>query len=986
MKLGEGYEIILRSVDLSDDKAYVELHRNGELVDSAIVEPPQPAEKDESFIYSSQDGSEGAGLLAVHFKNVFRSPDLELATVDRIRQGSEGVSKREVNSERHLISLRETISLQDGYLLSLRSIDITGKKAYIELIKNGEIVDFDIIRPILSKEGNEIYSYAPYEGDDRETIRLLLKSPFLGQEDNLASIERIWQSSQSQPNRVLLNSTDEVIIEGTKPLELVEGYSIRLRAVDVKGDKAYIELFKDGNRVDSAVVSSRKASEADRTFTYSKDVGKVEDLLLIAVHIKNAFRGADMNLGTVDGQWISETPILVSEGDQFDKMKVQKADSSSQSIAMANVGNQIDLQRNMDMALMGDIRLKTADEATLRYCICKRMYAAEGTETSISDASGEKKPFLGQQIAVQPQPGIGSLGNKSGEDQVAKEIVSNANKTKPLVSADDDQIIVPGAKSMINTSEWGEVPANQVIVMLKDGKGRSDADRVSLRLGGRVTGFITYLNLYQIEITGNSEAELREAIQSAESDPDVELAFPNQQVHDDEAVQGQQCSPLDDPVYREGDRGKGYQLIGVQNAWDLMRVSGLQLSNVDVGVVDNGLFKGNGEFGGKVVIDATLPSSELENSLDQFGSHGTWVMNILAADSENGGMTGIASEPLQGKLKVSMVNRNVYGNNAVGSLIAIKESIKKGARIVSCSWGDSLAYPGTAKAYRLYFKKMAKDHPEVLFVCSAGNDGIAVNGTLRYPSGLKLPNMITVGNIMNDGSKAPKSNMESNNFEVTLAAPGEQAVKGFDNQGHILNGDGGTSMAAPQVTAAAAMIRALNPALDAESIKKILTETARSNVEIDGKKVTAPSELGGKILAIDQAVLLVINDLRSKKKPPLLPLKMEDALASARVELSAVNDPVAVQDWRVTANIAGVAASGADVTIDLQGEGAVGGKKKQHLSQPGSVSWDITVKDTASVVVSRQDSGGCSRLDLASAKPAPVAKKVPLWYLANISG
>ena len=986
LKLGEGYEIILRSVDLSDDKAYIELHRNGELVDAAIVEPPLPAEKDESFIYSSQDGSDRAGGLEVHFKNVFRSSDLELATVDRIRQGSEGASKREVNSERHLISPRETISLQEGYLLSLRSIDITGKKAYIELIKNGEIVDFDIIRPILSKEGNEIYSYAPYEGDDRETIRLLFKSSFLGEEDNLASIERIWQSSQSQPNRVLQNSTDEVIIEGTKPMALEEGYSIILRAVDVKGDQAYIELFKDGNKVDSAVVSSRKASEADRTFTYSKDVGEVEDLLLIAVHIKNAFRGADMNLGTVDGQWqISETPILVSEGDQFDKMEVQKADSSSQSIAMANVGNQIDLQRNMDMALMGDIRLRTADEATLRYFICKVTNAEEGTETSISDASGEKKPFQGQQIAVQPQPEIGSPGNKSGEDQAAKEIVSNANKTKPLVSADGDQIIVPDAKSMINTSEWEEVPANQVIVMLKDGKGRSDADRVSSRLGGRVTGFITYLNLYQIEITGNSEAELREAIESAESDPDVELAFPNQQVHDDEAVQGQQCSPLDDPVYREGDRGKGYQLIGVQNAWDLMRVSGLQLSNVDVGVVDSGLFKGNGEFDGKVVIDATLPNSELENPLDQFGSHGTRVMNIIAADSENGGMTGIASEPLQGKLKVSMVNRNIYGNNAMGSLIALKESIKNGARIVSCSWGDSEANPGTAKAYRLYFEKMAKDHPDVLFVCSAGNDGIAANGTLRYPSGLKLPNMITVGNIMNDGSKAPKSNMESNNFEVTLAAPGEQAIKGFDNQGHILNGDGGTSMAAPQVTAAAAMIRALNPALDAESIKKILTETARSNVEIDGKKVAAPSELGGKILAIDQAVLKVINDLRSKKSPPLEALKMDGALASARVELNAVNDPVAVQDWRVTANIAGVAASGADVTIDLQGEGAVGGKKKQHLSQPGSVSWDITVKDRASVVVSRQDSGGCSRLDLASEKPSPVAKKGPLWYLDNIS-
>jgi hypothetical protein len=384
-------------------------------------------------------------------------------------------------------------------------------------------------------------------------------------------------------------------------------------------------------------------------------------------------------------------------------------------------------------------------------------------------------------------------------------------------------------------------------------------------------------------------------------------------------------------------------------------------------------------------VDTTIPDSELANPLDEFGSHGTRVVNILAADSDNGGVTGIASQPLQDKLTVSMINRNAYGNNAMGSLFAIKESINKGAKIVSCSWGDSQAHPSTAKAYRLYFEKMARDHPDVLFVCSAGNDGAVVNGTLRYPSGLKLPNMITVGNIMNDGSKAPKSNMESGNFEVTLAAPGEQAVKGFDNQGHIINDNGGTSMATPQVTAAAAMIRALDPSLDAEGIKKILTETARSAADIDGKTVTAPSELGGRILAIDQAVLKVINDLRSKKDPPLRPLKMEDALALARVELTALNDPAEPQDWKVSAHLGGVAASGADVTLDLQGEGAVGGKKKQHLSQSGSLTWDVTAKDTATVVVVRQDSGGCSRLALSSESSAPKAKKGPKWVLTNVS-
>jgi hypothetical protein len=94
-----------------------------------------------------------------------------------------------------------------------------------------------------------------------------------------------------------------VIITATKPLMLEEGYGLKLRAVDVGGDQAYMELFKDGKLVDSAVVSSRRAGEADRTFNFSKNAGEAENLLLIAVHIKNTFAGGDANLGTVDGIW-----------------------------------------------------------------------------------------------------------------------------------------------------------------------------------------------------------------------------------------------------------------------------------------------------------------------------------------------------------------------------------------------------------------------------------------------------------------------------------------------------------------------------------------------------------------------------------------------------------------------------------------------------------------------------------------------------------
>jgi HEAT repeat protein len=469
-------------------------------------------------------------------------------------------------------------------------------------------------------------------------------------------------------------------------------------------------------------------------------------------------------------------------------------------------------------------------------------------------ALGDEESFVREEAAAAlnklNQTGARSLAGPT--QQVAEEAADG------IYQVDGDQVKLSDRQSLIQTSEWGEVPVNQVLVVLIEGKGRSDADRIAASLGGRVVGFFSYINLYQIETAARTEAELKDALDRARQDPDVELAFPNQQSYPDVTVKGVQCSPLDDPVYTEGGRGKGYEMIGVQNAWDLIRVSGLPLSQVHVGVVDDGLFKGNGEFDRGAKIDTIEANSELaasrgivqyagkEYDYTVLGSHGTGIMNLIAADPENGGIAGIASGALKDKLTISMVNNYAppYGDNpesepdpddptkmvrrngksyALGSLLAVNKSINMGARVISISWGDSKADPLTAAAFKKFFQKMAKDHPDVIFVCSAGNNGRALDGRRRWPSGLDLPNMITVGNVMNDGTNTAKSNMASDNFEVTLAAPSEQSVHGFNNQGNIANELGGTSMATPQVASAAAILKGLKPDLNAEQIKKIIS-------------------------------------------------------------------------------------------------------------------------------------------------------------------
>ena len=88
---------------------------------------------------------------------------------------------------------------------------------------------------------------------------------------------------------------------------------------------------------------------------------------------------------------------------------------------------------------------------------------------------------------------------------------------------------LPDPTSIIKTAQWGDVPANQVMIILQDGLKQKDADRVASALGGKVVGLFEYINLYQIETGTKTETDLKNAITLAKQQPGVELAFPNQQ-------------------------------------------------------------------------------------------------------------------------------------------------------------------------------------------------------------------------------------------------------------------------------------------------------------------------------------------------------------------------------------------------------------------------------------------------------------------------
>ncbi len=565
------------------------------------------------------------------------------------------------------------------------------------------------------------------------------------------------------------------------------------------------------------------------------------------------------------------------------------------------------------------------------------------------------------------------------------------------------EVVSPDLAALVVVDD-GLVAGDQLLVVLAEGLGRGEAEGVAAAVGGAVVGQVELVNLWQLQVPPTDAAGLAAAAETAAGMAGVVVAGPNATVLADEEVWGVPQSPLNDPVYG-GENGAGYRMIGVEEAWSYLRGSGLPERPTHIGFIDSGIWTGSGEFDG-VTLHQPDPNSGLltdpehdyrvqvdgswvDLGPDPTGGHGTSTAGIAVADGDDGGQVGIA-DPLE-HLTVSTTNLTAAGLDVVqmvpadlsdeaqiavgnfgvsfttGVMQAIVGQVNDGARVINLSFGRTDGDPGTALMYRLFFTQMAARHPEVLFVGSAGNDNLTkgvVDGARRFPSGLDLPNMITVGNVNNDGTAAASSNRASANFEVDLAAPGEQAVQGVGPDGTVVNTYGGTSCAAPQVTAAAALLLSIKPDLTAEQIKDLLVDNARSEiVRDDGTTERIDGGVGGAVLAVDLAVRELVAQERAAAG-----LQPAD-ISATELEGLGMIDAVAVSgdpgEWEVRGIIYQCDPGCTDVTISLSEGMAIGGDTTQHLDAAGEVTWSVTVQDyPASILVTRTNNGAASLITL----------------------
>jgi hypothetical protein len=181
-------------------------------------------------------------------------------------------------------------------------------------------------------------------------------------------------------------------------------------------------------------------------------------------------------------------------------------------------------------------------------------------------------------------------------------------------------------------------------------------------------------------------------------------------------------------------------------------------------------------------------------------------------------------------MPLKFTNNKVQGS-LDGAIKAIQYAVKMGANIINASWGSEDSSKILSDAINEAGKK------NILFVAAAGNNSRDNDSNLTkpvYPASFNLPTVISVASINQKGDLSYFSCYGSQ--RVHLAAPGENIWSTWMDGGY--KKQSGTSMSAPFVAGAAALLLAHEPTLSALEIKERLIKTAAPLKSLQGKTLS----------------------------------------------------------------------------------------------------------------------------------------------------
>jgi serine protease len=295
---------------------------------------------------------------------------------------------------------------------------------------------------------------------------------------------------------------------------------------------------------------------------------------------------------------------------------------------------------------------------------------------------------------------------------------------------------------------------------------------------------------------------------------------------------------------------------GFYRAWSVSKGNGAL-----VGVIDTGVDGTHPDLASKIAaaVDQQNPADASGTARSDEVGHGTHVASLACADTDNG--IGMAGAGYNCRL---VVEKSDFSDSSIAA--AIVDATDRHVQALNMSFGPSMATAGPAPGSEVRALDYAAAH-DVVLVAAAADDAITEQGD---PANVLQP--LGTGANLNQGIgldvtaadyTGNRADFAGYGSEISLAAYG--ALKPGDNSGSLGLGAAppgifgafpanptdlegipdlcgcrttfqgsdryaylqGTSMAAPQVAAAAALMRQLNPYASSSEVIRTLKLTAQ---------------------------------------------------------------------------------------------------------------------------------------------------------------
>jgi subtilisin family serine protease len=373
-----------------------------------------------------------------------------------------------------------------------------------------------------------------------------------------------------------------------------------------------------------------------------------------------------------------------------------------------------------------------------------------------------------------------------------------------------------------------------VDLIIRRDPGLTAAERADVRADAGVE-LEHRLRLADAEVVSVPAADAADAIRQLRADPDVRW------VQRDAGVSAQASTNADtywsllwglDNTGQsiDGVTGVTDADMDVPEAWNLATGAGVTVAVVDTGVdaghedLDGALAVNAGETGGGRESNGVDDDGDglvddwrgydfayRDNNPSDVKGHGSHVTGTIAARNANGkGISGLAPDS-----KVLMLK--ALGDTGQGAWSDLADAFDfagdQGVRVVNASLGGA--------GYVPVIDDVIAQHPNTLYVVSAGNDNANLDTSTYYPCEAVEANVVCVGASDNSDTRASFSNYSPT--AVDVFAPGVSIASTTGGSYYYYDG---TSMAAPHVSAEAALLLQRDPSLTAAQLKAAIVSSA----------------------------------------------------------------------------------------------------------------------------------------------------------------